>query len=164
MPDRETIFKKQGKVFLKPEKSLQKAINLFKKHDVHRILDLGCGSGRHAVLLAKEGLDVHCIDISQKGLDMTKEWLESSGLKADLKQGSCYDKFPYKDQFFDAVVSTQVIHHNYHEKVKFAISEIQRVLKKDGLAFISIAAKKGKHRARKSKEVAPQTYIPLDGP
>jgi ubiquinone/menaquinone biosynthesis C-methylase UbiE len=134
-----------------------------KKAGVRRILDLGCGSGRHAVLLAKKGFDVYSMDISEEGCRLTREWLRKSKLHAVVKKASCYRKFPFKDGYFDALISTQVIHHNYIAKVRFCISEIHRVLKPGGFVFVSVAAKKAGYFARKARFVARHTYLPLDG-
>jgi SAM-dependent methyltransferase len=36
----------------------------------HRVLDVGCGTGRHAHELARRGIEVHGIDISQRFIDL----------------------------------------------------------------------------------------------
>jgi len=36
----------------------------------HRVLDVGCGTGRHALELARHGIEVHGIDISQRFVDL----------------------------------------------------------------------------------------------
>lgn len=161
--DWESIFKKNGKVFLEPQEDMNKIIPILKKHNVKKILDLGCGSGRHSVLLAKKGFEVYATDISNSGLNISKKWIKQEKLSVKFKNHSCYEKFPFKDNFFDAVISTQVIHHNFHDKVKFSISEIERVLKPEGIAFITVSANKYKRRASKFKIMEPRTYIPLDG-
>jgi len=163
MGDWESIFKKSGKVFIKPQEDMKKVIKLLKKEKVKRVLDLGCGSGRHTVLLAKEGFDVYGTDISEEGLKLTKKELKSLNLKAKLKKASCYKKFPYNDNYFDAIISIQVIHHNYLKNIKYCISEIERVLKPKGIAFITVAATRLKPRATKLKKAELRTYIPLDG-
>ena len=37
-----------------------------------RVLDVGCGTGRHAIELARRGIDVHGIDISQRFIDIAR--------------------------------------------------------------------------------------------
>ena len=37
-----------------------------------RVLDVGCGTGRHAIELARRGIDVHGIDISQRFVDIAR--------------------------------------------------------------------------------------------
>jgi len=163
MADWEYIFRKKGIVFKEPREEIQALIKLLKKEKAKKILDLGCGTGRHTVLLARKGFDVYATDISETGLKMTRKQLKESELKANVKIASCYKKFPFKDNFFDAVISTQVIHHNYHEKIKFCISEIERVLKPRGILFVTVSAIKRRRGATMFKMVAPRTSIPLNG-
>ncbi|MFH1231255.1 MAG: class I SAM-dependent methyltransferase [Planctomycetota bacterium] len=159
-----TIFKKEGVVFTKPQKDIPKISVLFRQQCVKRILDLGCGSGRHTVYFAKKGFDVYGIDIARQGLRITKLWLRKEGLKADLKCGSVYDKLPYPDKFFDALISIQVINHARIETIRKAIGEIERILKPKGIIFITVAkTHRGRFHTRKSKLIAPRTCIPLEG-
>ena len=114
-------------------------------------------------MLARAGFDVYATDVSKQGLKMTKKWLKELNLKAKLKNICCFRKFPFKNNFFDAIISTQVIHHNYYNKIKLCISEIERVLRPGGIAFVTVSASKYKRRATKFKVTAPRTYVPLDG-
>jgi 2-polyprenyl-3-methyl-5-hydroxy-6-metoxy-1,4-benzoquinol methylase len=66
------IFKKEGKVFIGVQEDIPKILALFKKHNVNRILDLGCGSGRHVIYFAKKGFDVYGIDVAKEGIKITK--------------------------------------------------------------------------------------------
>lgn len=164
MADWQQIFNKKGRVFTKPQEDMPKVVRLLKKEKAKRVLDLGCGTGRHTVMLAKAGFDVYATDISDEGLRQTREWLRKKRLKARLKKASCYKRFPFKDNFFDAVISTQVIHHNYVKKIRFCISEIERILKPGGIVFITVAATPhGKGNIKPNvKLVAPKTYISMD--
>lgn len=99
------IFKKYGKVFLEPQEDTERVAEIFRKNGVKKILDLGCGTGRHSVFFTKRGFDVYGIDIAEEGIRMTKEWLKKEGLRSKLKTGSIYGKLPYEANFFDAVIS-----------------------------------------------------------
>lgn len=158
------IYKKKGKVFTKVHEDMPRVLKIFKKHGVKKILDLGCGSGRHVVYFSKKGFDVYGIDISKYGIKLTKQWLGNR--KAKLKIGNIYKKLPYKDNFFDAIISVQVINHGTIEKIRKLIKEMERVLKPGGLIFIT-TSKKGKkkeipkEKLWKIKFIAPRTFIPL---
>ncbi|MEA3430567.1 MAG: class I SAM-dependent methyltransferase [Nanoarchaeota archaeon] len=158
------IFKSKGKVFYKPHKEVYEAIKLMKKEGVKTVLDLGSGSGRHTILLANEGFDVYAVDNSESGLKQTRKWLKELKLKAVVKNASCYREFPYKNNFFDAVISVQVIHHAKLEDIIKCIKEIERVLKPGGIIFVTVTRNKMKGRASKVKLIAPRTYVMLDGP
>ena len=169
------IFKWHGKVFEKPQGDMPKIAKLFRKKGVKRVLDLGCGSGRHTVYLAKNGFEVYGIDVAPSGIKMTKEWLKKEKLKANLKVGNIYKKLPYRNNFFDAVVSTQTIHHERIEDIRKAIKEVERILKPRGLIFMSVRKRKlgkawekgaiiekyGLQRSR-YKVIGHRTYIPIE--
>ena len=75
-----------------------------------RVLDLGCGVGRHALLLAEHGFDVEAIDGSPTGLAVVRETAAARGLSVGLHQGLA-DALPFPDVSFDYVLSWNVIHH-----------------------------------------------------
>jgi len=169
------IFKQQGKVFLKPHEDMAKVVEVFKKHKVKKVLDLGSGSGRHVIYLARNGFDVYGIDIAGEGIRITNDWLKKEKLHANLKIGSIYEKLPYEDNFLDAIISTSVIHHEKIENIRKTIREIERILKPKGLIFITVRRRQFRNwpkfkiteqydkRQTKYKIVGPRTYMPLDG-
>jgi len=147
------IFKEHGKVFTKLQEDIPGIVKILKKHNVKRVLDLGCGSGRHTVYLAKNGFEVYGIDISLAGIRITKEWLKKEKLKANLKIGDIYKKLPYKDNFFDAIISTNVLHHAKIEKIRKLIKEMERILKLKGLIFVMVRKALKVEEWRKNKIV-----------
>ena len=169
------IFKKHGKVFTKPHEDMAKIVKLFKEHHVKKVLDLGSGTGRHVIYLAQNDFDVYGIDIAQKGIEITKDWLKKENLKANLTTGSFYQQLPYADNFFDAIISTSAIHHAKIDEIRKAIHEIERILKPKGLIFIvvrnskfrnwsksKIVEKYGKQKTN-YQVIADRTYIPIEG-
>jgi 2-polyprenyl-3-methyl-5-hydroxy-6-metoxy-1,4-benzoquinol methylase len=51
-----------------------------------KILDVGCGTGRHTIELTKRGYSVTGIDLSETQLKRAKEKAESNNLKIDFQQ------------------------------------------------------------------------------
>ncbi|RJR30967.1 class I SAM-dependent methyltransferase [Candidatus Parcubacteria bacterium] len=156
----DTIFKEKGRFFLKPQEDMAKIVRLFKKNKVKRVLGLGCGSGRHTVFLAKRGFKVYGVDVSKSGINLTRQWLRKEKLEANLKTGNVFQRLPYPDNLFDAVISIQVINHGKIDNIRSAIKEIQRVLKPQGFLFITVQKSFNKYK-RNRKLVASRTYIPL---
>src|SRR5580658_10336471 len=79
-----------------------------KARGARRVLDLGCGVGRHALLLAAEGFEVDAFDGSETGLAVLRDSAAARGLTLGLKHGNA-DRLPYDDGAFDYVLSWNVI-------------------------------------------------------
>ena len=139
----DTIFKEKGKFFEEPHRDMVGFVRLLKKSKMKRILDLGCGSGRHTVYLAEKGFKVYGTDISETALAMTEKWLKSENLSAELLIHDLSSKLPFVDDFFDAVISVQVIHHARIGTIRKVIKEIERDLKPRGLIFVTVPIYKG---------------------
>ena len=52
----------------------------FKQQNTKRVLDLGCGAGRHTVALANAGLLVTSLDVSETALGELRDRLDKSAL------------------------------------------------------------------------------------
>ena len=106
-----------------------------------KVLDVGCGEGRHIFGSLQEYTDVHCVGLDQdipslnkckEGLDFFKELNTRSTV---FMQGSVY-KLPFEENSFDLVICSEVLEHldDYHA----AIDEIYRVLKPGGKFLPSV--------------------------
>ena len=168
MPEWEDIFEEQGRVFNEPHQDMERVVQVFQEHNVKRVLDVGCGSGRHLILLSKRGFETYGFDASQSALSLAHEWLQEEGLQATIIRHKMENRFPYEDSFFDAVISTQVIHHNRMREILFTVGEIERVLRSGGVLFVSFpiyseVPSEGK-KDWKLEQIEPGTYIPRSGP
>lgn len=98
-----------------------------------KVLEVGCGQGANLWFLAKEGFEVHGVDISSSAIIKAEAYLkEAYDVKANLKVADIGD-LPYKNEHFDIVIDCATIQHvsfSDHEK---AYNEIYRVLKPSGL-------------------------------
>jgi SAM-dependent methyltransferase len=155
------IFKIEGRFFPEPFPRFKEAVQLFKDHGCPEILDLGCGSGRHLVHLAKSGFKTTGLDISPTGLHLTREWVDEEGLEADLVLADMREPLPFRDDSFKGMLSTQVIHHARIAGVRSAIQEIWRVLVSGGVAFVTVSGRKDEVE---SEEIEPGTIVPKTGP
>lgn len=162
----DSIFKEKGKVFTAPHPDMKEVVDFLKQMNSPRVLDLGCGTGRHLVHLAAEGFEVYGLDAAPEGIKIARKWLEERNLNGNLVIHRMEEGFPYQDSFFDAIISIQAMHHNNLEKIKFIVQEIERVLKPGGLIFITVPKLElfQKKNQWGLKEIEKGTYIPLSGP
>ena len=128
---------------------------------VRRVLDLGCGVGRHALALAQEGFEVEAFDGSEAGLAVLREAAASRGVSIDIKHGNA-DALPYPDGYFDFVLSWNVIYHGTLGDTGSRIAEIWRVLKPGGLFQGTMLPTRHSDHGR-GRQIAPGTFV-IDGP
>jgi ubiquinone/menaquinone biosynthesis C-methylase UbiE len=168
MPDWEKIFEEKGYVFVDPHQDMSRLTKLFHSKNVKKVLDLGCGTGRHLVFLSRAGFEVSGFDSSKTALELTEKWLKEEELDADIRLCRMEESFPYPDAFFDAVISIQVIHHNLMQDIRTSIREVERVLKIGGIIFITVPILGPKPENPEDdwhlQPVEDGTFIPQSGP
>lgn len=103
-----------------------------------KILEIGCGDGG-VINLLRERNDVFAVDLSKKGV----EFLKKMGIKASLKDIS-KEKLPFEDSKFDYVIILETLEHL--KSPQFAIEEIQRVLKRNGIMIVSTPNPRTAHK------------------
>ena len=128
----------------------------FKHPSQTRILDLGCGAGRHITFMAKEGYCVTGIDFSKTGLEYVRKTLNKLSLQAELVHGSIA-QLPFPDNHFDGIVSFAVIYYFRINDIELIIKEIHRTLKSNGKAFIVVRSTNDK-RYGKGELLEDNTY------
>ncbi|HSE10354.1 MAG TPA: class I SAM-dependent methyltransferase [Nocardioidaceae bacterium] len=73
-----------------------------------RVADLGCGSGSLSVLLAEEGYDVSCLDLSERMLDLARAKASDAGVDVAFAQGDA--SYPSLEPgAFDVVLCRHVL-------------------------------------------------------
>ncbi len=97
------------------------------------VLDMGCGTGRHALWLAAQGANVTAVDFSEGMLAEAR--LKPCADQVKFLQHDLHQPLPFGDAQFDAVVSGLVLEHIHDLDSLFA--EAHRVLKPTGRAVIS---------------------------
>jgi SAM-dependent methyltransferase len=108
-----------------------------------RVLDMGCGAGRHAFEMYRRGGDVIAFD--QDGdelagvLDLFGAMRDAGevpdGAEADIKQGDAL-ALPFADAEFDRVVAAEVLEHIPDDEA--AIAELARVLRPGGTMAVTV--------------------------
>ncbi|MCB1685888.1 MAG: class I SAM-dependent methyltransferase [Pseudomonadales bacterium] len=117
----------------------------FRKLQLHsgdRVLDLGCGEGRHAISACLEA-PVHVVglDLSVADLDTARTRYQEFSTDADASRrlnflSASALHLPFADATFDKVICAEVLEHIHdYERV---LAEIRRVLKPGGLFAVSV--------------------------
>lgn len=132
----------------------------FKRDGNEKVLDLGCGAGRHTIFMANENIIPYGVDISKKGVKHTKDMLKNCGFEGFNNNIKCGDfsQLEFKDDFFDGIICYGVLYYSKKEDIKKAVDEIYRVLQKDGKALVVVRNTED-YRFRKGKKIEENTFI-----
>jgi ubiquinone/menaquinone biosynthesis C-methylase UbiE len=113
------------------------AISLLPDQNVHRMLEVGYGSGIFMPELAKRCEQLYGIDVHPEA-DPVQARLLQCGVQAALSRQDAADtNFP--DQFFDAIVSLSAL--EFIERIDDAATEFLRLLKPGGRVIAVMPAK-----------------------
>ncbi|MDF2556304.1 MAG: type 11 methyltransferase [Bacillales bacterium] len=111
-----------------------------------KILDAGCGAGRYSIEFAKKGCKVTLFDISEEQLKIAEKKIIDAKVNENIEgifQGDIRDLSQFEDEQFDVVVCYGAPLSYVLKNRDKAILEFYRVLKKNGLLFVSVNNKWG---------------------
>ena len=119
------------------------------------LLDFGCGDGNYSRLMMEKGFKVTGIDVSGKAIENA---LANTGNTVEfIRCGAIPDDIP--DSAFDAVVMLNSLHCLRFGERANLLSQVQRVLKKEGCLFASVLSLEDESYPRHNwEEIEPGTF------
>jgi len=106
-----------------------------------RILDVGCGMGRHTIELSKRGYDVTGIDYAETLITSAKKHAESENVKLSLLTCDITEsELPFSNSSFDCIICVYDVIGSYvdDEKNMQILLNISSLLKSGGYVVISV--------------------------
>jgi len=108
-----------------------------------KILDLGCAAGRDSEILSRDGFKVVGVDFSIKLLEIARKQFPNIDFRlADIRS------LPFEKDTFDAIYANAVFHHLKKEDMEKSLLEWSRVLKKNGIFYLSTKTGEGLKKTR----------------
>lgn len=154
----------QGRAdWLKPEPDVMSVTEALMRRsgDRLKVLDLGCGVGRHALYFASLGFDVTAVDMAESGLDQVRRAADAARLT--ITTGVVpMTELPFEDGAFDYVLSFNVIYHGDGNVVRSSLAEIARVLQPGGTYQGTMLSKRNSNYGV-GREISPNTFV-VDAP
>ena len=99
------------------------------------VLEIGTGIGMDAWRMARHGLDVTGVDLTEVAVQTANRRFAAAGVKASFLNADA-TRLPFRDASFDYVFSFGVLHHA--QDTAATIDEVHRLLKPGGEARIML--------------------------
>ncbi|MDT9198040.1 class I SAM-dependent methyltransferase [Limnospira fusiformis KN01] len=140
------VFYPHEEVIRFVSKYIRKRIGLMDFQDIDfaspppKILDVGCGIGRHVIYCEEMGLDAYGIDLSEEAVRSGRAWLSSRGIQnpeQKIFQGDIRS-IPFPDRFFNYALSHGVLDSLHFELAKASVSELHRTLVTGALFYCDL--------------------------
>jgi len=109
----------------------------------HKVIDIGCGSGRNLHYFLQNGFDVYGIDPDAKAVEYVKQL---SAILAPNNPDSNFviataEQLPYADNSFDLAICSAILHFaRDHAHFDAMLRSVWRVLKPGGYLFARLAS------------------------
>ncbi len=113
-----------------------------------KVLDVGCGNGNISMFLGSLGFEVLGIDVSEKAINKAKQLNNLPNVK--FKAVSA-EELSLLDTKYDAIICSEVLEHLVTPED--TLSAISKILKKDGLLFVTVPNGKGPREVLVTKPV-----------
>lgn len=104
-----------------------------------KVLDIACGEGYGSAYLAKFASHTTGVDISAEAIDHARNKYGGTHIEFVLSDAV---QLPFDNEYFDTIVSFETLEHLSSEDQQLYITELLRILKKDGILIISTPNKK----------------------
>jgi ubiquinone/menaquinone biosynthesis C-methylase UbiE len=105
-----------------------------------KLLEIGCGSGNNLLFAGLHlGLEVYGLDFSKSAVNYTKNLLNQFGVSHSVEVADA-SSLEYPECTFDIIIDRAAIQHNQWEKCNAIVSEVKRVLKKQGLFVLNVTS------------------------
>ena len=168
MPVWGEIFADPAMQGLKPNPELMALIPGWQAGGLRRVLDAGCGVGRHLLPMLKAGFRVWGADCDAQVLRLLQASLANAAapaIAANLVQADL-NRLPFASGGFDLVVSVNVINHGDAATFRDYCRELDRVLKPGGHLFIYTSPREAGERVRlpQTRELEPGTLVDIATP
>ncbi len=108
-----------------------------RKIGAKRILEIGCGAGRHVYFFRLMGLDVAGTDVAFSAIDFTRRRLEKDGLVQGVElRVADATQIAYPDNSFDGVLAWRFLHVLSPNDARKCIKEIFRLVRPGGKVLL----------------------------
>lgn len=129
------------------------------------VLDHGCGSGNNSIFFIEQGYETYGTEVADAALPLIRANLESRNLDTSLAErfsiiSPSSTSLPFEDEFFDVIVSNQVLYYlPSEEHIRRVCEEFSRCLRSNGVVFFTMMGPRNYYITHYSEQIhAGQIY------
>lgn len=129
-----------------PNRFFVKFLDNLKIKQDSKMLDVGCGAGRHTMYAAKKGFLAYGVDFSKDAIEKAKIYAKNQGAENRTRfLIANVNHLPFQDNLFDFINDSGCFNHILPEYWDIYAKGIYRVLKKRGVYRLKAASHKAKN-------------------
>jgi SAM-dependent methyltransferase len=118
-----------------PTSIVHRLAPLLRFHQVRRLLEAGCGSGRDALFYARAGFEVTGTDISEEALRWARRRAEAEGLGAAFVADDLAET-QLPGGHFDAALAVHLVHLQLDDGRRSMVNQLWRLTRDAGLIVL----------------------------
>jgi SAM-dependent methyltransferase len=132
----------------------------------HKVLDVGCGTGRDLSFLLGNGKDAYGVDPSREMLVVALQTIEARGFSSEgrLFVGSLPDLSQFAESEFDGVLCSAVLMHLPEDELFDAVYALRRILRPGGTLLVSVPVERSDVDPITRRDVGGRLFTELPAP
>jgi SAM-dependent methyltransferase len=140
-----------------PDPWVVSSVAWLRARGVREVVDVGCGTGRHALYLAEQGFTVRALDRSESAVSFVRAEAQRRGLPvtADIAD---FTRLPFPAAHADLVLAFNVVYHNDEAGLRRVLAETARVLRPGGVYQCTMLSKRNRQHGL-GEEISPNTFV-----
>ena len=119
-----------------PNKMCYEIMKLCPPIKPYRVLDIGCGEGKDAIFLAKNGYLVTAFDAAEAGIEKARELARLNHVEVDFFQADINEYTP--NSTFDIIYSSGVLHYLSLDKRKKFFDNLKACTSPNGIIAVNV--------------------------
>lgn len=117
--------------------------------DYNHILDFGCGCGSLARMFKGHPHQIYACDIDRNHI----KWMKKHLAFVKAEHSDIHPPTPYKDNFFDAIVSISVFTHLNEASQDEFLTELHRIAHPGGHLYVTVHGRQAINRAKEEDQI-----------
>lgn len=153
----DSVYSEGRSLLIWPDETVVSSLNRH-KGKLKTGIDLACGAGRHAILMAQMGMESVGVDSSKASIEFAKRRAVELDLKKIHFINSLVQNVEYEKESFDLIIAWGLIHYLDAEDQKRVLDKVSSILKPGGLFLLTLRSTKDS-RKNSEREIEENRYL-----